>query len=436
MAGDGAWVGIAATILVVVAAAVLGATAYSTMSGFKPALERAPEVSLGAMRTTCGVDLAVLDASGTMAWNDLSVRYAGTGPYRIVVRATVADDETWNGSALAQRTPVVRGDIIAVETPSERGAVEVVRVRDALVVASVPLEDVLTQPPERACENPPPSQAATGVFDPGFAYEDADHDFRYTPDVDVAIADDQIRRGVYASSGGNGLVLPPSVGAIVVDGPISLRSSGAGSTTIAVELRSDADLRLDGGVDVRLLDASLRSASGAVEVSGGRAVLADDVIVLAEERVSFTAPSMLQLNRSAISSGGPVDVRVTAAGPLFAEAAVVTARESISLGGVGSATRGAIFAERAHLTSLDGSVELIATGPEAHVRLTDSALVAARSILVESAMSGRITVEGATFDDLDDIARLGPAGVAVVGAPHEGKALAVGQARGQAFPSR
>ncbi len=126
----------------------------------------------------------------------------------------------------------------------------------------------------------PPVPPPSGVFDPGFPYEDVDGDCLYQDGVDVALDPADVLDGVHHAAAGNGLVLPPSVGLVDVPSSDIDFHSGGGCLVIATPLRTPNEhvnaLDSNGG-PLRVVDTSLAAGKSVVLRSDGGDVTLENV---------------------------------------------------------------------------------------------------------------------------------------------------------------
>lgn len=457
MGRDGAEATIPGTLLAVLVVVTLGAGAYAYLTSFQRSGPATPVMSFAPAPSRCSQVLTVAAAPSGVRWQDLRMLVEGADEYAILALDVLAVNGTWSGAAITDDRLVAAGDAVEVALQSPPpGSV-------ALLVLHVPSGGIAARAPlEADATIPAPLDAAlalangrlagecegsdTGVFDPGFAYEDPNNDFLFTAGLDIPIPNEVIRAGAYASVPGNGLVIPPSVGPIRVPGAMSYRTTGAGFTTIAVDLESGSTLRLAAGQDVRLLNVTARSAGESANVAGGRGILASGSTVAASKTVTITSPGRMQLNATHLASEREtIDVKITREGALWASGVVARAQKTINL----EVARGSVLAERADLTSVAETINLLATGAGGTVRAERATLTASLTINVNAARDLRLAgaslaasesaihlrsssaafsldVSGARLDDANDVARVEPTGLAIVGTPAFGRASYAG----------
>lgn len=180
------------------------------------------------------------------------------------------------------------------------------------------------------------------VFDPGFAYEDADGDCLYTAGVDTPVDDADIQDGQHTAAPGNGLVIPPSVGPVSVPGEVIYASSGS-CMVVATPVDSiNEKILLDsGGGDLFIQDASVDAAKEIDVRTGG-----GDVSVTASQLTSDNEHLVID------TDGGAFD----------ADGIQITTQKSIDIrtdGGVFSLESGQFTSDNEHLfiTTVGGDIQ-------------------------------------------------------------------------------
>lgn len=268
--------------------------------------------------------------------------------------------------------------------------------------------------------------------DPGFAFEDADNDGWYDPDVDTQIPDSAILDGSYTVDGSAGLVVPPSVGDIsnptggihydagsghlVVDsalvagaGPIRLETEGRVSVSapLTAELGNDVeivggDVSVDpnpacGSDEVSLTEGTVATDGGEIVVQAdGRVRTADAVFTSIAGRVVVRAGGEALLDGTELVSA-EADVVVDAGRDGVGRVDLVNGTLTADLGDVRVTARGDVDARDAWLQAPAGAITIDASDVDRVIR-----------------------VEGTLVDDLDDVAEALPEGVRVEGTPTAG----------------
>lgn len=431
MLGDKGFSVMIGVLIGVMVVAALGAAAYSALTRFRAEGEAPPALAFVGSRTACGANLTVAAAQKGVRWNEITMRVDGATTYDLSAPGRSVENATWEGRSINTSRSLLAGDKVDITVNTSLGdpVLIVLHEQDTTTLAArVPLRAL---PQEEACPaaassdaDPPAAAPTPGVFDPGFAYEDPNNDFLFTLGIDIPIPNATIRSGTYAAAPNNGLVIPPSVGAISVGDKIDYRATGRGFVTIAVDLRSGSTAMLRAGQDVRILNTSVRSTDETVDVTGGRGIYANGATILAKKTVNLFAPNDLQLNATRLTSTEEtINARATLGGAVYAIDATATARKTIAMGGEGAATHGPILAQRAHLTSTLETINFIASGSGSDVHLEGASIVAANAINIEGSS---IYVDGATIDDANNVGRAAPSGVTVVGTPAFGRVSASG----------
>jgi hypothetical protein len=243
----------------------------------------------------------------------------------------------------------------------------------------------------------------SGVFDPGAPYEDGNDDVLYNPytATDALLTAAAVTDGFHTASASKGLVIPPSVGAIVTPGSISF-SAPSGRLTIragletttaltTITLNGATALNMTGSFDIKTWDDLTLTSAGQIDLSGVRLdTNADDIIVT--------------------STGG----RILAVGTSLYIAGVGTLPDDVRLtsGGTGIVNINAARFDNTGLIRISPAAALYA----------QSAIVKAGSTILYNMPSGATVYAAASsLDDADDCADVDPSSATILGVPIFGR---------------
>lgn len=247
-----------------------------------------------------------------------------------------------------------------------------------------------------------------GIFDPGFAYDDVNCNGRYNDPLDEQVSA-EVQAGNYTTP--NCLVIPPSES--------DIRLSGAGSNDVFYQ--ADAiyiapDVTVDGA------DGNVRMIAdrGCIIVEDGATITADG----AGGDVHLRAEECIRIGKNVgITTNGQSGNEVIHAGTF-----VTVGRDSVfRVNGIGGAfpilaEEGQISADDMTFTGAGGAlVELTADGNVIVDRTTFHISGSSGMIVLDATSTAHeVHLDGASFDDGDDVAQVEPPGVTVIGTPASG----------------
>ena len=225
--------------------------------------------------------------------------------------------------------------------------------------------------------------------DPGFAYEDVDHDGEYVASVDARIPDSEIADGVYDATGNeNSLVIPASVGDVAAP-----RIDFAGrNVSVGVDLtatRHDGNVTIDATDDVNVAGVALATQGydESVTISADGAVTATDTVVTSHGPVDVRATDDVDLRRAQVdtSSEYGMQVDVTSVnGDVDASQASLATRANVTLDARGG-----------DLSAIGASLDTnVGDAYDKQVVLTASNAVDVSNAAVDSSGTVTVTADG------------------------------------------
>ncbi|WP_327052918.1 hypothetical protein [Halomicrococcus gelatinilyticus] len=241
-------------------------------------------------------------------------------------------------------------------------------------------------PIEIAVEDP----GSTGPpADPGFAYEDVDHDGEYVASVDTKIPDSELADGVYDATGnGSSLVVPASVGDISAP-----RIDFAGqNVSVGVNLTAtqyDGEVTIDATDDVDVTGVALEAQgwNENVTVSSGGTVTAADAEITSHGPVDVSAVGDVNVRRARVdtTSEHGMQVNVTSLdGGVDASQTSLAARSSVT-----------VDARGGDLTAVGASVDTnVGDAYAVRVTMTASNAVDVTDATVDSSGTVAVTADG------------------------------------------
>lgn len=186
-----------------------------------------------------------------------------------------------------------------------------------------------------------PFSVAVGVSDPGFPFADVNGDAVYTGGTDTAIPTAEVSDGQYTCSGGSGLVVPPSIGALSA---ASISFNCNGKMTFGVSLTATAGaLSLATGSDLSLATGATLSATGTLTLSPEGALFANGTTLRASA-LNVGDPSSGHSGTDQWLAGATLDstqgtgsIAVQSLGSIDLTGARVTTKGALDVGGYGQA---------------------------------------------------------------------------------------------------
>lgn len=318
-------------------------------------------------------------------------------------------------------------------------------------------------PTSTATPEPTPTatQTPSEVFDPGFAYEDVDHDDRYDPDTDINLSDKQVTNGTYSTDGSNGLVIPPSVGDIsassidfeandltvavnvtATSSTLTLNANNGqiNATDVAIEstsygtdvaisgesaslptttIQSNGGVSINGTTTVDLSGGSVTSSGygSTTLITAGTALISDTVISSSGETNIATNGGDLIANQVTINNSNyGASVQLNASGSVQMKESSIDTSGAVTI----AAQNGELRGNKTMIATNDGwnmDINLSADGS----MILDGGEIRASGVDPTATLgssSETIYIEGTIIDSANDVLEVSPAGVTVVGSPN------------------